>query len=156
MPEYEGKLQAPKDTRIGIVVGRFNEISTRNLLEGCKNGLTRCGVKEKDIDTAWVPGAVEIPLIAQKMGESGKYDALICIGCVMQGASKHFDFVAGQVSSGVGSLNLSLKMPVIFAVLTVDTLEQALERSGSIVGNKGFEAALTAVEMLSLMTLLDR
>lgn len=155
MLEFEGKLHAPEGTRIGIVVGRFNEVSTKGLLEGCLNGLQRCGVEEGRITVAWVPGAVEIPLIARKLAHSGQFDAIICLGCVMQGGTKHFDYVAGQASSGIGQLNLDCDLPVVFGVLTVETVEQAVERSGGRAGNKGFEAALTAVEMIDLLKQLQ-
>lgn len=155
MPEFVGQLKADPKMRVGIVVARFNEIVTRGLLQGATDGLQRFGVDEANITTAWVPGAVELPLVAKTMAKSGNYDAVICIGCVIQGETRHFDFVAQQASAGIGQLNVQCDIPVVFGVLTCDTLEQAICRSGATAGNKGLEAATVAVEMVDLMAQLD-
>lgn len=137
--------------RVGIVAGRFNEFIVGKLLSGAIDGLVRHGVDEEDITTAWVPGAFEIPLIAAKMANSGKYDAVICLGAVIRGATSHYDYVCAEVSKGVAQVSLSAGIPVLFGVLTTDTIEQAIERAGTKGGNKGFDCAVSAVEMVNLI-----
>ncbi|SER46356.1 6,7-dimethyl-8-ribityllumazine synthase [Salipaludibacillus aurantiacus] len=146
---YEGHLVGT-GLKVGIVVGRFNEFITSKLLGGAEDALKRHGVSEDDIDIAWVPGAFEIPLIAKRMAESGKYDAVITLGTVIRGSTPHFDYVCGEVSKGVASTALTSGIPVIFGVLTTDTIEQAVERAGTKAGNKGWEAAAGAIEMANL------
>ncbi|CEN86507.1 6,7-dimethyl-8-ribityllumazine synthase [Paraclostridium sordellii] len=150
MEVIEGKLVA-EDLKIGIVVGRFNEFIVSKLLGGALDGLKRHGVDENNIDVAWVPGAFEIPLIAKKMAKNEKYDAIICLGAVIKGSTPHFDYVCAEVSKGIASVSLSSEKPVIFGVLTTDTIEQAIERAGTKAGNKGYEAAVTAIEMANLL-----
>ncbi|KGA98573.1 6,7-dimethyl-8-ribityllumazine synthase [Alkalihalobacillus alcalophilus ATCC 27647 = CGMCC 1.3604] len=146
---YEGNLVAT-GLKVGIVVGRFNEFITSKLLSGAEDGLVRHGVSEADIDVAWVPGAFEIPFAAKKMLDTGKYDAVITLGTVIRGATPHFDYVCNEVAKGVSSLALSSGKPVIFGVLTTDTIEQAVERAGTKAGNKGWDAATAAIEMANL------
>lgn len=146
----EGKLLA-EGQRIAIVAGRFNEIITNKLLGGAVDAFKRHGGNESDIDVAWVPGAFEMPIVAKKMAESGKYDAVICLGAVIRGATAHFDMVANETSKGIAAVGLQTGVPVIFGVLTTDNIEQAVERAGSKAGNKGFEAVTTAIEMTNLM-----
>lgn len=146
----EGKLLA-EGQRIAIVAGRFNEIITNKLLGGAVDAFKRHGGNENDIDVAWVPGAFEMPIVAKKMAESGKYDAVICLGAVIRGATAHFDMVANETSKGIAAVGLQTGVPVIFGVLTTDNIEQAVERAGSKAGNKGFEAVTTAIEMTNLM-----
>ncbi|NEU31025.1 6,7-dimethyl-8-ribityllumazine synthase [bacterium LRH843] len=146
---YEGSLVAT-GLKVGIVVGRFNEFITSKLLGGAEDALKRHGVEEADIDIAWVPGAFEIPFAAKKMVETDKYDAVITLGTVIRGATPHFDFVCNEVAKGVSSLALSSGKPVIFGVLTTDTIEQAVERAGTKAGNKGWDAATAAIEMANL------
>jgi len=155
MKSYEGNLVA-SGLRFGIVVGRFNEFVGGKLLAGAIDGLKRHGVKESEIETAWVPGAFEIPLIAKKMANSQQYDALICLGAVIRGSTPHFDYVASEVSKGIAQVSLDSEIPVIFGVLTTDTIEQAIERSGTKAGNKGYDAAVTAIEMANLLTNLKK
>jgi 6,7-dimethyl-8-ribityllumazine synthase len=150
--ELGGELQGA-GLRIGIVVARFNDLVTSRLLEGAQAGLRRLGVA--DVDVAWVPGAMEIPLVAQRLARSGQYQAVICLGAVIRGSTPHFDYVAGGVANGVARVALESGLPVIFGVLTTDTLEQALERAGSKHGNKGYDAAFSAVEMANLLRILD-
>jgi 6,7-dimethyl-8-ribityllumazine synthase len=147
---FEGDLQG-KDLKIGLVVARFNEFITGKLLSGAKDALTRHGVVEDDIDTAWVPGSFEIPIVAQKMANSKKYDAVICLGAVIRGATPHFEYIAAEVSKGVAKVGLDTGVPVMFGVITADTLEQAIERAGTKSGNKGFDAAVGAIEMANLL-----
>ena len=149
----EGNLIANKQ-RFGIVAGRFNEFITNKLIGGALDGLKRHGVDENNIEIAWVPGAYEIPLIAQKMAQSDKYDAVICLGAVIRGSTPHFDYVANEVSKGIAHVTLQTGKPVIFGVLTTDSIEQAIERAGTKAGNKGFDAAVTAVEMCNLISKL--
>ena len=137
--------------RFGIVVARFNETVTRGLLDGAREGLLRLGVAAEAIDVAWTPGCFEVPLVARRMVDTGRYDAIICLGAVIRGETSHFDYVAGQAAAGIARVGLDTGPPVIFGVLTTDTLEQAINRAGAKSGNKGFDAALTAVEMASLM-----
>ena len=146
----EGKLIA-EGHKIAIVAGRFNEIITNKLLGGAVDAFKRHGGDEKDIDLAWVPGAFEIPLVAKKLAETKKYDAVICLGAVIRGATPHFDMVANETTKGIAAAGLQTGVPIIFGVLTTDNIEQAVERAGSKAGNKGFEAVTTAIEMVNLM-----
>lgn len=146
----EGKLIA-EGQKIAIVAGRFNEIITNKLLGGAIDAFKRHGGDENDIDLAWVPGAFEIPLVAKRMAESKKYDAVICLGAVIRGATPHFDMVANETTKGIAAAGLHTGVPIIFGVLTTDNIEQAVERAGSKAGNKGFEAVTTAIEMINLM-----
>ncbi|GGF87494.1 6,7-dimethyl-8-ribityllumazine synthase [Paenibacillus abyssi] len=146
---YEGHL-VTKGLKYGIVVGRFNEFITGKLLSGALDALKRHGAEESEIEIAWVPGAFEIPLIAQKMAESGKYDAVITLGAVIRGSTPHFDYVCNEVAKGVSAISLKTGVPTIFGVLTTDSIEQAVERAGTKAGNKGWEAAATAIEMANL------
>lgn len=150
MNVYEGNLVGT-GLKIGIVVARFNEFITSKLLSGAFDGLKRHGVEEQHIDVAWVPGAFEIPLVAKKMAESKKYDAVITLGAVIRGATSHYDYVCNEVAKGTSHAALSSGVPVIFGVLTTDTIEQAIERAGTKAGNKGWEAALSAIEMANVM-----
>ncbi|GAB6167945.1 6,7-dimethyl-8-ribityllumazine synthase [Clostridium carnis] len=146
----EGNLVA-EDIKVGIVVGRFNEFIVSKLLGGALDGLKRHGVNEDNIEVAWVPGAFEIPLIAKKMAQNKKYDAVICLGAVIKGSTPHFDYVCAETSKGIASVSLSSEKPIIFGVLTTDTIEQAIERAGTKSGNKGYDAAVTAIEMVNLI-----
>jgi 6,7-dimethyl-8-ribityllumazine synthase len=146
---YEGNLVG-SGLKIGIVVGRFNEFITSKLLSGAQDALIRHGVNETDVDLAWVPGAFEIPLVAQKMANSKKYDAVITLGTVIRGSTPHFDFVCNEVAKGVSKITLSTGIPVIFGVLTTDSIEQAIERAGTKAGNKGWDSASVAIEMANL------
>lgn len=146
---YEGHLVG-QGLRFGIVAGRFNEMITSKLLGGAIDGLKRHGVEENNIEVAWVPGSFEIPFAADQMAASGKYDAVITLGAVIRGATPHFDYVSNEVAKGVAALSVKHGLPVIFGVLTVDTIEQAIERAGTKAGNKGFEAAVSAIEMANL------
>lgn len=147
---YQGKLVA-EGQKYSIIVGRFNEFIGGKLLEGAKDSLIRHGVDESDIDVVWVPGAYEIPLAAKRLAASNRYDAVICLGAVIRGATPHFDFVSGEVAKGVAQVSLEANLPVIFGVLTTDTIEQAIERAGTKAGNKGADAAMTAIEMANLL-----
>ncbi len=150
MPKFiEGKLDAT-GLKFGIVVGRFNSFIGDRLLEGALDALVRHGAKEEDIEVAKVPGAFEIPLAVQKMAATGRYDALICLGAVIRGATPHFDYVASEVSKGIAQVSLKTGIPIAFGVLTTDSIEQAIERAGTKAGNKGFEAAMTAIETAQL------
>lgn len=146
---FEGHLIGT-GLKVGIVVGRFNEFITSKLLGGAEDAFKRHGVSEDDIDVAWVPGAYEIPMIAKRMADSGKYDAVVTLGTVIRGSTPHFDYVCSEVSKGVASVSLSSGVPVIFGVLTTDSIEQAIERAGTKAGNKGWEAAAGAIEMANL------
>ena len=146
----EGKLLA-EGQKIAIVAGRFNEIITNKLLGGAIDAFNRHGGDENNIDVAWVPGSFEIPLVAKKMAESKKYDAVICLGAVIRGATAHFEMVANETTKGIATASLQTGVPVIFGVLTTDNIEQAVERAGSKAGNKGFEAVTTAIEMVNLL-----
>ncbi|MDK9709875.1 6,7-dimethyl-8-ribityllumazine synthase [Acidaminobacter sp.] len=150
MKVYEGKLVSDKQ-RYGIIVGRFNEFIGGKLLGGALDALKRHGASEDQVEIAWVPGAFEIPLIAKKMASSGRYDAVICLGAVIRGSTPHFDYVSSEVTKGVAHVSLDTGIPVIFGVLTTDTIEQAIERAGTKAGNKGFDAAVTAIEMVNLI-----
>jgi len=147
---FEGQLVA-EGLRMGIVVARFNEFINSKLLDGALDGLKRHGVKEEDVEIAWVPGAFEIPLVAQKMAESKKYDAVICLGTVIRGSTSHYDYVCSEVSKGVAHVGMATGIPTIFGVLTTESIEQAIERAGTKAGNKGFECAVTAIEMANLL-----
>ena len=153
MKKFEGKLTAER-IRVGIVAARFNEFIVSKLLSGCEDGLLRHGVQGEDIDVAWVPGAFEIPLIAAKMAGSGKYDAVIALGAVIRGSTSHYDYVCSEVSKGVAQVALHSEIPVMFGILTTDTIEQAIERAGTKAGNKGFECAQGAIEMVNLIRTL--
>ena len=150
----EGKLVAADGVKIGIVAARFNEIIVNKLVGGAVDGLVRHGVDEENITTAWVPGAFEIPFIASKMAKSGKYDAIICVGAVIRGDTSHYDYVCAEVSKGVAQVGLQSEIPVLFGVLTTDTIEQAISRAGSRAGNKGYDCALSAIEMINLSKLV--
>ncbi|NLJ98050.1 MAG: 6,7-dimethyl-8-ribityllumazine synthase [Tissierellia bacterium] len=150
MKIFEGKLIA-EGLKFGIIVGRYNEFIGGKLLSGAMDALKRHGVKEEDIHITWVPGAFEIPLVAKKMAKSGRYDGVICLGAVIRGATSHFDYVSAEVTKGVASVSLDTEIPVIFGVLTTDNIEQAIERAGTKSGNKGYDAAITAIEMANLL-----
>ncbi|WP_055665483.1 6,7-dimethyl-8-ribityllumazine synthase [Desnuesiella massiliensis] len=154
MRVFEGNLVS-EGLKFGIVVGRFNEFIGSKLLGGAIDGLKRHGAKEEEIEVAWVPGAFEIPLVANKMAKSNKYDAVICLGAVIKGSTPHFDYVCAEVSKGVASVSLASEIPVIFGVLTTDNIEQAIERAGTKSGNKGYDAAVTAIEMANLLKGLE-
>ena len=145
----EGNLVA-QGLRVGIVVGRFNEFIVSKLLGGALDGLKRHGVDEDNIEVTWVPGAFEIPLIASKMAKSGKYDAVICLGAVIRGATSHYDLVCNEAAKGIASVSLESGVPVLFGVVTTDNIEQAIERAGTKAGNKGYDCALSAIEMANL------
>jgi len=147
---FEGNLLG-KGLKFGLVVSRFNEFFSKKLLEGAQDALLRHGVNESDIEIAWTPGSFEIPLIAQKMAQSKKYNAIICLGAVIRGGTPHFEYIASEVTKGIAKVNLDSGIPVIFGVITTDTLEQAIERSGTKDGNKGFDAAVSAIEMANLV-----
>lgn len=148
---YEGKLDAT-GKKFAIVVSRFNEFISTKLLDGAIDCLTRHGAEDKNLCVAWVPGSFEIPGIAAQLAKSKKYDAVICLGAVIRGATPHFDYIAAEVSKGIAQINLATGIPTIFGVLTTDTIEQAIERAGTKVGNKGWDAALSAIEMVQLQS----
>lgn len=150
MKLYEGKLIS-KNIKIGIVAARFNEFITSKLLGGAVDALTRHDVKKDDIEVAWVPGAFEIPLIASKMAKSNKYDAIICLGAVIRGNTSHYDYVCSEVSKGIAHVSLNSDIPVMFGVVTTENIEQAIERAGTKAGNKGFDCAVSAIEMVNLI-----
>ena len=150
MKVFEGKLLA-EGLKFNIIVGRFNEFIGGKLLEGAKDALVRHGADVEHIDITWVPGAFEIPLVAKKIAHTKKYDAVICLGAVIRGNTPHFDYISNEVTKGVASVSLDSEIPVIFGVLTTDNIEQAIERAGTKAGNKGFEAAVTAIEMANLI-----
>ena len=147
----EGKLVAPEGMRVGIVASRFNEIIVNKLLGGAVDGLVRHGVEEERITAAWVPGAFEIPVAAQRMAKSGKYDAVICVGAVIRGDTSHYDYVCNEVSTGIAQVSMATGVPVLFGILTTENIEQAIARAGSKAGNKGYDCALSAVEMVNLL-----
>jgi 6,7-dimethyl-8-ribityllumazine synthase len=151
---FEGQLIA-KGLKFGIVASRFNELISSKLLEGAIDGLKRHGADEGDIGIAWVPGAFEIPVVAKKMAESKRYDAVICLGAVIRGSTPHFDYVASEMSKGIAQVGMSTGVPAIFGVITTDTIEQAIERAGTKAGNKGFAAAESAIEMANLLRSLS-
>ncbi|MBQ6669918.1 MAG: 6,7-dimethyl-8-ribityllumazine synthase [Deltaproteobacteria bacterium] len=148
--QYEGRLDG-SGLRMGLVVGRFNSFISERLVDGALDALLRHGVADDDITVARVPGAFEIPLVARKLAESGKFDAVICLGAVIRGSTPHFDYVSAEVSKGIASVGLASGVPVIFGVLTTDSIEQAIERAGTKAGNKGFDAAMSAIEMVNLL-----
>jgi 6,7-dimethyl-8-ribityllumazine synthase len=147
---FEGMLLG-KGLKFGVIVSRFNEFFSKKLLEGAQDALLRHGVSEDDIDIAWTPGSFEIPLIAQKLAETKKYNAIICLGVVIRGGTPHFEYIAAEVTKGVAKVGLDTGLPVIYGVITADTLEQAIERAGTKEGNKGFDAAVSAIEMANLV-----
>lgn len=149
----EGKLIA-QGLKFGIVIGRFNEFISSKLLGGAIDGLIRHGAEESDLEVTWVPGAFELPLAAQKMAASKKFDAILCLGAVIRGSTPHFDYVSAEMSKGIAKVSLDTGLPIIFGVLTTDTIEQAIERAGTKAGNKGYDAAVTAIEMANLMKML--
>jgi 6,7-dimethyl-8-ribityllumazine synthase len=153
MTTYEGKLNG-KGFKFALVVGRFNELITGRLYEGALDCLKRHDVDDGDVDTAWVPGAFEMPLVAGKLAGSGRYDAVICVGAVIRGGTPHFDYVAGEAAKGIAKVSLDTGVPVVFGVLTTDTIEQAVERAGTKAGNKGWSAAASALEMANLVKTL--
>ncbi|TDX52752.1 6,7-dimethyl-8-ribityllumazine synthase [Orenia marismortui] len=147
---YEGNLTG-EGLKFAIVVGRFNEFISTKLLSGALDALKRHGVKEDDIEVAWVPGAYEVPLLAKKMANTQNYDAVICLGAVIRGATPHFDYVCAEASKGIAKVSLDSELPVMFGIITTDTIEQAIERAGTKAGNKGWEAAVGALEMANLI-----
>ncbi len=147
---YEGMLQG-KGFKFGIVISRFNEVITARLLNGAKDCLFRHGVSEQDVDIAWVPGCLEIPLLAKKLAQKGKYNAVICLGAVIRGGTPHFEYVSAEVNKGIARVSLDEGIPVIQGIITADTLEQAIERAGAKEGNRGFAAAQSAIEMASVI-----
>lgn len=149
MQVYEGDYTA-SGKKFGIVVSRFNDFITARLLEGALDGLRRHGVAESDVEIAWVPGAFEIPLLAKKMAESGKYDAVICLGAVIRGSTSHYDYVCNEAAKGIAQVSMESGIPVMFGVVTTDTIAQAIERAGTKAGNKGYDAALGAIEMVNI------
>ena len=155
MTSYSGNLNGT-GLRIAIVCGRFNDFVTSRLLEGARDGLVRHGVDEGSITVAWAPGAFELPLVAQRLAASGEVDAVVCVGAVIRGATAHFEHVAGQCAAGLQRVQLDTGVPTVFGVLTTDTIEQAIERAGTKAGNKGFEAAMTAIEMADLLRQLPK
>lgn len=150
MTTFQGMLTA-QGLKVAIVAARFNEFITGKLVGGANDALLRHGCEESDIHIAWVPGAFEIPLVAQKLAMSGKYDAIICLGAVIRGSTPHFDYVCAEVSKGVAQISLKYNLPVAFGVLTTENIEQAIERAGTKAGNKGFDAAMSAIEMANLL-----
>ncbi len=155
MTSYEGSLNGA-GLRVAIACGRFNDLITERLLSGARDALRRHGVDEGSVDVAWAPGAYELPLVAQRFAESGDYDAVICLGAVIRGATSHYDFVAGNCASGLARVQLDTGVPVVFGVLTTETIEQAIERAGGKHGNKGWEAATAAMEMSGLVESLPK
>lgn len=155
MKAFEGKLVS-KGIKVGIVAARFNEFITAKLLEGAMDGLIRHDVEEKEIHVAWVPGAFEIPLIASKMAKSGKYDTVICLGAVIRGSTSHYDYVCSEVAKGIAAVSLESGVPVLFGVLTTENIEQAIERAGTKAGNKGYDCAVSAIEMVNLIQEIEK
>ncbi|MBI4650428.1 6,7-dimethyl-8-ribityllumazine synthase [Candidatus Desantisbacteria bacterium] len=149
--KYEGNLKA-EGKKFGIVISRFNDFLTSNLLEGALDALRRHGAEDKKISVAWVPGAFEIPYAAKKLINTNNFDAIICLGAVIRGATPHFELIANELSKGIANLSMETGVPVIFGIITADTLEQALERAGTKAGNKGFDAAVNAIEMANLFS----
>ncbi len=147
---FEGVLLG-EGLKFGLVVSRFNEFITKKLLDGAQDALLRHGVNQEDIEIAWVPGSFEIPLVAKKLAQTKRYDAVICLGAVVRGGTPHFEYIAAEVSKGIAKVSLDTGLPVIYGVITADTLEQAIERAGTKMGNKGFDAAVTAIEMANLL-----
>ena len=151
MKLIEGKVVAKSGMKVGIVASRFNAFIVQKLLDGAVDGLVRHGVAEENISAAWVPGAFEIPVVAQKMAASKKYDAVICVGAVIRGSTSHYDYVCAEVSKGVAQASFNTGVPVLFGILTTDNLEQAIDRAGAKSGNKGYDCALSAIEMVNVM-----
>jgi 6,7-dimethyl-8-ribityllumazine synthase len=147
---FEGVLLG-EGLKFGVVISRFNEFITSKLLEGTKDGLLRHGVNQDDIDVAWVPGAFEIPLVARNLAQTKRYDAVVCLGAVIRGATPHFEYVAAEVTKGIAKVGLETGLPISYGIITADTLEQAIERAGTKAGNKGFDAAVNAIEMANLL-----
>lgn len=147
----EGKLVAGGNMRIALVAARFNEFIVSKLIEGARDALLRHDVKDEDIDLCWVPGSFEIPVAAKHLAESGKYDAVIALGAVIRGSTSHYDYVCAEVSKGIAQVSLSTGIPVLFGVLTTDTIQQAIERAGTKAGNKGYDCAMSAIEMINLL-----
>ena len=156
MRTLEGKLVSENGIKVGIVAARFNEFITSKLVGGALDGLKRENVKDEDIDVAWVPGAFEIPLIASKMAKSRKYDAIICVGAVIRGSTSHYDYVCSEVSKGIANVSLQSGVPVLFGVLTTENIEQTIERAGTKAGNKGFDCAVSAIEMVNLIREMEK
>ncbi|MFC2060059.1 6,7-dimethyl-8-ribityllumazine synthase [Chloroflexota bacterium] len=152
--QYEGMLLG-KGLKFGVVLSRFNEFITKKLLDGAQDALLRHGVSEDDIETAWVPGSFEIPLVAKKLAQTKKYNAIICLGAVIRGGTPHFEYVAAEVTKGIAYVGLETGLPIIYGVITADTLEQAIERAGTKEGNEGFKAAVSAIEMTNLLASID-
>ncbi len=150
MKVLEGKLVA-KDVKVAIVASRFNEFIVSKLIAGAEDGLTRHDIPDDNITLAWVPGAFEIPVAAKKLAKSGNYDAVICLGAVIRGATSHYDYVCAEVSKGIAAVSLETEIPVMFGVITTDNIEQAIERAGTKAGNKGYDCALGAIEMMNLL-----
>ena len=150
----EGKVIAPEGMRVGIVASRFNSFIVEKLLEGAVDGLVRRGVEEKNIDACWVPGAFEIPAVAQRMADCGKYDAVICVGAVIRGATSHYELVVNETTKGIAQIGMKSDIPVLFGVIATENIEQAIERAGSKAGNKGYECALGAIEMANVMNMM--
>ena len=155
MNEFEGKVVS-EGMKVGIVAARFNEFIVSKLVAGAQDALVRHDVKEEDIDLAWVPGAFEIPLIASKMAKSGKYDAVIALGAVIRGSTTHYDYVCSEVSKGIANVSLNSDIPVMFGVITTENIEQAIERAGTKAGNKGYDCALGAIEMVNLIRNIEK
>ena len=147
----EGKVVAPEGMRAGIVASRFNSFIVEKLLDGAIDGLVRHGVEEDNIDAVWVPGAFEIPMVAKKMADSGRYDAIICVGAVIRGSTSHYELVVNETAKGIAQAGMNSGVPVLFGVITTENIEQAIERAGSKAGNKGYDCALGAIEMVNLM-----
>jgi len=151
---YQGRFDA-RGRRIALVASRFNEFFTRELLAGARDCLDRHGVPEANVDSVWVPGSFELPLVAQRLARGGRYGAVICLGCLVQGDTPHFELVAAEVTKGIAQIGLETGVPVVFGVVTAETLEQAIERSGTKAGNRGFDAALSALELIDLLAQVD-
>ncbi len=156
MKEYQGKLTPPAEASFAVVVSRFNEFITSKLLGGCLDALRRHGVADDRIEVVWSPGSFEIPILAQKLASSGRYAAVICLGAVIRGGTPHFEYICAEVSKGVARVAMDTGVPAIFGVITADTIEQAIERAGTKAGNKGWDAAVTAIEMTNLLQELKR
>jgi 6,7-dimethyl-8-ribityllumazine synthase len=150
----EGKVVAAEGMKVGIIASRFNEIIVNKLLGGAVDGLVRHGVEEKNITAAWVPGAFELPLLAQKMAKSGNYDAVICVGAVIRGDTSHYELVCNEAAKGIAHVGMETGIPVLFGVITTENIEQAIARAGSKAGNKGYDCALSAIEMVNLMRMM--
>lgn len=151
---YEGRFDA-RGRKVAIVASRFNDFFTRELVAGALDGLRRHGVPEESVDVAWVPGSFEIPLAAKRLAHTGRYGAVVCVGCLIQGDTPHFQYIAGEVTKGIAQVSLESGVPVVFGVITAETLDQAIERAGTKAGNKGFDAAMTALEMIDLFATID-